>query len=116
MSLFNRVKAVQVLLAVGTLLSFVCAQTSEAPTVMPTVKPSLKPSRKPTNKPVHIYGDEDPVFLSTEEKQGIVATLTILLFILMALDFTGPEVLFLIALMILCLCQILTLTETLSGK
>ncbi len=63
----------------------------------------------------HIYGDNEPITMTEKEQQGLVATLTVLLFILMALDFTGPEVLFLIALMILCLTQILTLPETLSG-
>lgn len=63
----------------------------------------------------NIYGEHTPIAMTQEEQQGLVATLTVLLFILMAFDFTGPEVLFLIALMILCLAQILTLSETLSG-
>ena len=107
--MISRVKVVRVLLAIGCLLSFVCGQT-------PTYKPSAKPTKKPTNKPVHIFGDEEPVTLTEKEQQGIVASLTIALFILMALDFTGPEVLFLIALMIVCLSQILTMPETLSGS
>jgi hypothetical protein len=63
----------------------------------------------------NIYGEYEPISMTEEEQQGLVAALTILLFILMAMDFTGPEVLFLIALMILCLAQVLTLSETLSG-
>lgn len=98
------------LLAVTFVMNTVMAQSAA-----PTLTPSRKPSRKPTNKPIHIYGDEEPIFLSQETQQGIVATLTVLLFVLMAFDFTGPEVLFLIALMICCLAQILTLSETLSG-
>lgn len=65
---------------------------------------------------VHIYGDQEPINLPLEVQQGIVASLTVLLFILMALEASGPEVLFFIALMICCLTQILTLGETLSGK
>lgn len=96
-----------------TLLNVVLGQV---PTVSPTRAPSTsRPTRKPTNKPIHIYGDEEPIFLTENEQQGLVATLTVLLFVLMAFDFTGPEVLFLIALMICCLAQILTITETLSG-
>ena len=53
--------------------------------------------------------------LSPDVQQGLVGALTILLFILMATEITGPEVLFLIALMIVTLAQILTLTEALSG-
>ena len=94
--------------------SFALVMTSS--TTVPTFKPSFKPSRKPTNQPIHIYGDEDPVFLTDGEKQAIVASLTIALLVLMAFDFTGPEVLFLIALMVCCLTQILTMAETLSGK
>jgi hypothetical protein len=97
-----------ILLVVLCALNTVTAQS-------PTLTPSRKPTRKPTNKPLHIYGDENPIFLTESEQQGLVATLTVLLFVLMAFDFTGPEVLFLIALMICCLAQILTLTETLSG-
>ena len=94
-----------------TLFNVVLGQTAS-----PTRAPStFRPTRKPTNKPIHIYGDEEPIFLTENEQQGLVATLTVLLFVLMALDFTGPEVLFLIALMICCLAQILTITETLSG-
>lgn len=64
----------------------------------------------------HIYGDYEEIELTEKEQQGIVGALTILLFILMACDITGPEVLFLIALMIVTLAQILTLTDALSGN
>eukprot|EP01039_Chlorochromonas_danica_P014983 gene14983-17563_t len=94
-----------------TLFNVVLGQTAS-----PTRAPSTcRPTRKPTNKPIHIYGDEEPIFLTKNQQQGLLATLTVLLFVLMALDFTGPEVLFLIALMICCLAQILTITETLAG-
>ncbi|RYG66005.1 hypothetical protein EON64_10725 [archaeon] len=64
----------------------------------------------------NIYGDHDRIELTENEQQGLVATLTILLFVLMACEITGPEVLFLIALMIVTLAQILTLSEALSGS
>lgn len=70
----------------------------------------------PVVKAASIYGDNEPVKLSTDEQQGIVGTLTVLLFLLMATEITGPEVLFLIALMIVTLCEIITLTDCLSGK
>jgi hypothetical protein len=105
------------IILVGFLILMNLSSTSsQLSTVVPSNKPSLKPSRKPSNKPVHIYGDEKPIFLSENEQQGLVGALTILIFILMACEITGPEVLFLIALMICCLAQILTLPETLSGK
>ena len=63
----------------------------------------------------NIYGDQAPISLTETEQQGIVATLIVLLFVLMAFEVAAPEVLFLIALMICCLTQIITLSETLSG-
>ncbi len=64
-----------------------------------------------------IYGEHAPEKkLTPEEQQGIVATLTILLFVLMAMEITSPEVLFLIALIIVIMCEILTLKEGLAGK
>ena len=91
---------------------------TRAPTLRPT-GPTRAPSRKPTTKPVapipNIYGKNQMIALSPDEQQGLVGALTILLFILMAMEITGPEVLFLIALMIVTLAQILTLTEALSG-
>lgn len=108
--MFSRVKIVRFLLLLCGLVSVISGQTES------TSVEGAQPARKLASKPTHIYGDEKPVDLGTNEKQGIVAALTILLFVLMALDFTGPEVLFLIALMIVCLCQILTLPETLSGQ
>lgn len=38
------------------------------------------------------------------------------LFVFMAFEILSPEVLFLIALIVLMLCQVLSLSETLSGK
>ena len=97
------------------------APVSSAPTIFATTKAptSRAPTRKPTTKPVapipNIYGQNTMITLSPDEQQGLVGALTILLFILMATEITGPEVLFLIALMIVTLAQILTLTEALSG-
>ena len=92
------------------------------PTAAPTSKPTgptRSPTRKPTAKPVaavpNIYVKNEMITLTQDEQQGLVGALTILLFILMATEITGPEVLFLIALMIVTLAQILTLTEALSG-
>jgi hypothetical protein len=72
-------------------------------------------ANKPTNQPVQIYGVQPAVFLSHTAQQIIVATLTILLFILMAIEFLSPEILFLIALMIVTGCQIITQSEALAG-
>mmetsp|Transcript_11471 Transcript_11471/g.15798 ORF Transcript_11471/g.15798 Transcript_11471/m.15798 type:complete len:792 (-) Transcript_11471:85-2460(-) len=100
------------------------ASPSTAPTRAPTTtrSPSTKSpntTRAPTKKPVapipNIYGKYQMITLDLDVQQGIVAALTILLFIFMAMEITGPEVLFLIALMIVTLAQILTLTEALSG-
>ncbi|RYG66004.1 hypothetical protein EON64_10720 [archaeon] len=63
----------------------------------------------------NIYVDHKAIALAENEQQGLVAALTILLFVLMACEITGPEVLFLIALMIVTLAQIITLSEALSG-
>lgn len=82
----------------------------------PTFKPTVKPTKKPTSKPVHIYGDNAPVHLTEKQQQGIVGALTILLFILMATEILAPEILFLIALMIITGCQIISITDTLSGN
>ncbi len=63
-----------------------------------------------------IYGDHAPEEkLPETAQQAIVGTLTILLFVLMALELTSPEVLFLIALIIVILCEILTIKEGLAG-
>lgn len=63
-----------------------------------------------------IYGEYDDIQMTDKEKQGVVGALTILIFILMASEVTGPEVLFLIALMVVTLLQIITLQDALSGK
>jgi hypothetical protein len=62
-----------------------------------------------------IYGDQPNVGMSIEAQQSLVGALTIILFVLMAVEFLSPEILFLIALMILCLAQVLNITDTLSG-
>ena len=89
---------------------------SETPTLNPSRIPSRAPSRVPTPKTPHIYGDAQPVYISKVNQQIMCGILTILLFVFMALEVLSPEVLFLIALVILLLTQVLTLTETLSGN
>lgn len=95
--------------------------TSRAPTIAPS-GPSRKPTRKPTRSPTFrakansIYADFAPTeTLTSEEQQGIVGTLTVLLFVLMATEITSPEVLFLIALIIVILTEILSLSQGLAG-
>ena len=73
-------------------------------------------STSASTKEANIYGDYNPIILSQEAQQGIVASLTVMLFVLLAADVAAPEVLFLIALMVCCLAQILTLKETLAGS
>ena len=86
------------------------------PTVISTARPTAKKTGKPSRQPTKsIYMDNPSIMMSTTAKQAIVGTLTILLFVLMALEFLAPEVLFMIALIITMLCQILTIQETLSG-
>ena len=103
------------------LLSFCSADaTTSSPTTVATTKAlTTRPTRAPTKKPVapipNIYGENEMIKLPSDVQQGIVGALTILLFILMATEITGPEVLFLIALMVVTLAQILTLSEALSG-
>ena len=84
----------------------------------PTRRPTVRPTRAPTYRPKteSIYQDKAPTeTLTPEEQQGIVATLTVLLFVLMATEITSPEVLFLIALVIVILTEVLTLTQGLAG-
>ena len=94
----------------------------ETPTFNPSRQPSRVPSRKPSNKPTvkataFIYGNGVPsVQLSEKDQQIMCGVMTILLFVFMALELLSPEVLFLLALIVLMLTQVLTLTETLSGK
>jgi di/tricarboxylate transporter len=95
--------------------------TSRKPTFAPsgpTRSPSLKPTRSPTyrSKASSIYTDFAPTkTLKPEEQQGVVIALIVLLVVLMAFEVTTPEVLFLIALCILILTEILTLSQALSG-
>lgn len=63
-----------------------------------------------------IYGEHKNVDLSESEQQGIVAAVTVILLILMAKEVSKPEVLFLIALMVVTLAQIITMADALSGK
>eukprot|EP01040_Poterioochromonas_malhamensis_P001712 gene1714-1817_t len=98
---------------------------TRSPTAVPTIapsgpsrKPTLKPTRSPTfrSKDDSIYAQFAPTeTLTSEEQQGIVGTLTVLLFVLMATEITSPEVLFLIALIIVILTEILSLNQGLAG-
>jgi hypothetical protein len=64
-----------------------------------------------------IYGDHEPEDkLDPQQQQAVVGTLTCLIFILMATEITSPEVLFLIALCIVIMCEIITLKEGLDGE
>ena len=49
-------------------------------------------------------------------QQGIVASLTVILFVCMAMEKFTPEVLFMAALVVITFCEILTLEEALSGE
>jgi hypothetical protein len=65
-----------------------------------------------------IYGNYEPSKedkLTPEQQQAVVGTLTCLIFVLMATEITSPEVLFLIALVIVIMCEIITLKEGLAG-
>ena len=83
----------------------------------PTIIPSLTPTNKPTVKATtFIYGNGvEPVQLSEKQQQIMCAVMTVMLFILMAMEVLSPEVLFMLALIVLMLTQVLTLSETLSG-
>jgi hypothetical protein len=88
---------------------------SVKPTSTPTINPSRKPTRKPTAKPIHIYGENPAVFLGEKEQKSLVGVLMLLIFVAMALEIYSPEVIFLIALMIVTGCQIIQLKDALAG-
>lgn len=70
-----------------------------------------------TSYAVGIYGeDAKPVGLTEDSSQIVVGVLTIMIFVLMALEWVTPEVLLLTALIITLLLEILTLPEALSGN
>lgn len=76
----------------------------------------LVDSRVPNNKDNSIYKDFAPDYKMDEVgQQVIVAILTISIFLLMAAEVTSPEIVFLIALCIVTLCEILTLKQATSG-
>jgi di/tricarboxylate transporter len=84
----------------------------------PSRNPTYKPTRDPTYRPKanSIYGKFAPTeTLTSVQQQAIVGTLSILLFVLMATEITSPEVLFMIALIIVILTEILTLSQGLAG-
>jgi hypothetical protein len=62
-----------------------------------------------------VYVDHKDIYISEDGQQILTGTLTIALFIFMAFEILSPEILFMIALIILMLCQVLSLSETLSG-
>ena len=120
--MFRRVDLVKVSTFILALLTIAtCVTATSSPTLVPTLgpstfKPTVRPSSKaPTAAPVHIYGSNSPVDMSLDKQQGLVAVLTVLLFILMATEVLAPEILFLIALMIITGCEIITITDCLSG-
>ena len=81
--------------------------TTSRPTTKPTNKP---PTRNPTELKPGIYGDFGPKeYAPQETQQIIVGILIILLLVLMAFEISTPEILFLIALIIVILAEILYL-------
>ena len=91
--------------------------TTKPTTSRPTTKPTNKPpTRNPTELKPGIYGDFGPKeYAPQETQQIIVGILIILLLVLMAFEISTPEILFLIALIIVILAEILTLSEGLAG-
>jgi len=61
------------------------------------------------------YYEYNRVILTRLEAQNLCGALIIVCFAVMALDITGPEVVFLVALSVLMLAEVLTITDTLSG-
>eukprot|EP01033_Poteriospumella_lacustris_P010048 gene10049-7178_t len=91
-----------------------------SPTHSPSFKPTAQPStRKPTRRPTErksIYGDYLPdETLDYSDQQNTVIVLIIGIFALMALEVAAPEIIMLVALMIVIFCEILTLSEGLAG-
>jgi hypothetical protein len=105
------------LLQICMLFSIIVTVASQTlqPSVAPSIKPTAQPSRKPTGAPVHIYGNQAPVLLDLKVQERIVGALTVLIFVFMASEVLAPEILFLIALMVVTGCQIIPMTDTLSG-
>lgn len=93
---------------------------TDSPTHSPSFKPTAQPStRKPTRRPTErksIYGDYLPdETLDYSDQQNTVIVLIIGIFALMALEVAAPEIIMLVALMIVIFCEILTLSEGLAG-
>jgi di/tricarboxylate transporter len=61
------------------------------------------------------YKDEDTIVLTEQESKAIVATCIACVFLAMAFEIGSPEVVFLIALVVVMMCGILTLKECLAG-
>jgi di/tricarboxylate transporter len=79
----------------------------------PTYRPTRQPSPRTNNG---IYGNFGPdEYPDKNVQQIIVAMLIILLLVMMACEVSTPEILFLIALVIVILAEILTLQEGLAG-
>ena len=91
-----------------------------APTLVPTRSPTKRPTRKPTRRPTirkSIYGDYQPdEVLDYSDQQNTVAILIVAIFVCMAFEVAAPEVIMLIALMIVIFCEILTLSDGLAGR
>ena len=91
-----------------------------APTYAPSRAPTRSPTtRKPTRKPTErksIYGDYKPdEVLDYSDQQDTVIVLIVAIFAFMAFEVAAPEVIMLIALMIVIFCEILTLSDGLAG-
>ncbi len=78
--------------------------------------PSACPKTASPELAPNIYNEQPRVGMPLDDQKMLVASLIILLFVSMAAEISSPEVLFLIALMILCLAQVLSLADTLSGR
>ena len=61
------------------------------------------------------YYDYNRVIMDKTESQNLVAALIIVCFVVMAIDVTSPEVVFFVALCILMLAEVMTLSDVLAG-
>ncbi len=91
-----------------------------SPTQTPTVRPTAKPStRKPTRRPTirkSIYLDYYPdEVLDYSDQQNTVSILIVAIFVFMAFEVAAPEIVMLVALMLVIFCEILTLADGLAG-
>jgi hypothetical protein len=61
------------------------------------------------------YYDYRKVYLDQEESQNLVIALIVVSFFVMAINISSPEIIFLVALSILMLTEVLSITDVLSG-